>query len=188
VILRSGLLSHAQERIWLAKNYVEDPSTYNVAFAWSLEGRLNIPKFKTSVQDVAQRHESLRTRFTVDPVTGEPSQSVQESDNILFEVKNVEKLDIHAEFLKLRSYVFSLEDGQTMKIMVLQISPMFQVFMLCYHHIIMDGVSLRNFLMDLDKACSSAVPLKPVTGQYLDYALKQKDLIDSGSLSQDVLY
>jgi len=74
--------------LWLANNYVEDSTAYNVAFAWRLEGDLRIPKFEVALQDIARRHESLRTRHSMDPVAGEPCQSVLEAANISLEFKN----------------------------------------------------------------------------------------------------
>lgn len=188
-IVRTGPLSHAQERLWLAKSCVEDLTTYNVAFGWKLKGALQVLKLETAFQAVAQRHESLRTAFFVNDSTGKPSQTIYNTTRIPVTIKNIHSIDeIHAEFVKLRRHVFDLQEGHVMKVMILQISERVNILMVCYHHIIMDGVALHSFLLDLNKAYGSpAALLRPIT-QYLDFVKEHNEIIVNDNMKDDLQY
>lgn len=188
-IVRTGPLSHAQERLWLANNCVEDPTTYNVAFGWKLTGALQMLKLETAFQAVAQRHESLRTAFFVDDSTGKPSQAIYNITRIPITIKDIHSVDeVHPEFVKLRRHVFDLLEGQVMKVVILQISERVNILMVCYHHIIMDGVALHLFLLDLNRAYGSPAALLRPTSQYLDFAKEHNEIVVNGNMQDDLRY
>jgi hypothetical protein len=100
VISRSGPLSHAQKRLWLANNYIEDQTTYNVAFAWNLKGSLQVSKLQSALQAVVKRYEVLRTAFHLDEESSTPAQSVHKIAHISFESSSVRpEVDVHTEFI-----------------------------------------------------------------------------------------
>ena len=188
-IVRTGPLSRAQGRLYLANTCVEDPTTYNVAFGWKLKGALQVLKLETAFQAVAQRHESLRTAFSVDDSTGKPSQTIYNTTHIPVTVKDIPSVDeVHAEFVNLRRHVFNLQEGRVMKVVILQISERVNILMVCYHHIIMDGVALHSFLLDLNRAYGSPAALLRPTSQYLDFATEHNDIIANGNMDDDLRY
>ena len=188
-VVRTGPLSHAQGRLWLANNCVEDPTTYNVAFGWKLKGSLQVLKLETAFQAVAQRHESLRTAFFVDSSTGKPSQTIYNTTRIPVTIKDIRSVDeVHAKFVELRRHVFNLQEGQVMKVIILQISERVNILMVCYHHIIMDGVALHSFLLDLNRAYGSPAALLRPTSQYLDFAKEHNEIIANGDMKDDLRY
>ncbi|KAH8709939.1 Polyketide synthase-nonribosomal peptide synthetase [Beauveria bassiana] len=187
-IIQSAPLSRSQERIWLADCYSNDQTAYNVAFAWRLRGALNVSKFERALQTVIGRHDALHTAFQVDNSTGRPFQAVLKAGQFLFESRYTGPAsDIHAEFTNFRRHIFDISTGKTMRASVLQLSGDSNIFMLCYHHIIMDGVSLRTFLCDLDRAYVSPHLQLPTTG-YLDYAAEDRDLARREDLSESIAY
>jgi amino acid adenylation domain-containing protein/thioester reductase-like protein len=189
VISRSGPLSHAQKRLWLANNYIEDQTTYNVAFAWNLKGSLQVSKLQSALQAVVKRYEVLRTAFHLDEESSTPAQSVHKIAHISFESSSVRpEVDVHTEFINFRDHIFDLKSGLTMKALVLQVSDDLHVFMLCYHHIIMDGVSLRMFLYDLNRAYHSPSALLRPTTQYLDYTVDEQNMMKDFNLKSDLQY
>ena len=173
----------------MANNCVEDPTTYNVAFGWKLKGALQVSKLETAFQAVAQRHESLRTAFFVDDSTGKPSQTIYSTTRIPVTTKDIQSLDeVHAEFVRLRRHVFDLREGQVMKVVILQISERVNILMVCYHHIIMDGVALHSLLLDLNRAYGSPAALLRPTSQYLDFAKEHNEIIANGNMEDDLRY
>src|SRR6185312_930987 len=56
-------LSFAQERLWFLARYETEASLYNVPVALRLRGKLNIEAAQTSLQEMVNRHEVLRTSF-----------------------------------------------------------------------------------------------------------------------------
>lgn len=186
--IRTAPLSHAQERMWLAHRYSDDPSAYNVAFAWKLQGNLDCDRFEAAIQAVIQRHEALHTAFGVNAATGEPEQFTFHRENFILEKRPiVHEKDIHAQFLDFRNNVFDLDNGQTLKAALLQLSRKEHVFMLCYHHIIMDGISLRTFLGDLNQGYTSPGFWKPAP-QYLDYAVAEREQLKGEAMKEDLVY
>lgn len=185
-LCRLGDMSHAQARIFLATNMLEDSSTYNVALAWKLYGNFDIARFERALRAVAQRHESLRTQYYADEITGQPTQRVMESSKLHLEQKRIFDEDsIPGEFERLRRHEFNIEEGDTIRAEILS-TPQSCVFLLCYHHIIMDQVSLNIMLSDLAKAYPADSAIMNDAKQYLDFTLAQKRSIENGDLQGDI--
>lgn len=185
-LYRLGDMSHAQARIFLATNMLEDSSTYNVALAWKLYGKFDIARFERALRAVAQRHESLRTQYYADEITGQPTQQVMETSKLHLEQKHIFDEDsIPGEFERLRSNQFNIEEGDTIRAEILS-TPQSCVFLLCYHHIIMDQVSLNIMLSDLAKAYTADSDIMNDAKQYLDFTLAQKRSIENGDLQEDI--
>ncbi|WP_051760109.1 non-ribosomal peptide synthetase [Herbidospora cretacea] len=66
-------LSYAQRRMWLLDR-IDDTSAYEITMAWRLEGALDVEALRQALNDVAGRHEALRTVFP--DRDGEPYQLV----------------------------------------------------------------------------------------------------------------
>ncbi|GLX93432.1 hypothetical protein Hesp01_13820 [Herbidospora sp. NBRC 101105] len=66
-------LSYAQRRMWLLDR-IDDTSAYEITMAWRLEGALDVAALRHALNDVAERHEALRTVFP--ERDGEPYQLV----------------------------------------------------------------------------------------------------------------
>jgi len=58
-------LSHQQEQLWFLDRFQPDSDFYNVPFAWTLTGDLDVPRLERSLREVVQRHEILRTSFVM---------------------------------------------------------------------------------------------------------------------------
>jgi acyl carrier protein len=68
-------LSFSQERLWFFDQMEPGNSAYNLAFALSLSGPLNVGLLWASLRELERRHESLRTVFCDEQ--GEPCQVIQ---------------------------------------------------------------------------------------------------------------
>ncbi|MEE8584232.1 MAG: amino acid adenylation domain-containing protein, partial [Acidobacteriota bacterium] len=56
-------LSFAQQRLWFLDRLIPGNPFYNIPAAWELKGNLDVGALRWSLDQVVQRHESLRTRF-----------------------------------------------------------------------------------------------------------------------------
>jgi hybrid polyketide synthase/nonribosomal peptide synthetase ACE1 len=52
-----------QKRFWFLSHYVQDPTTFNITYFAKIQGHIRVNDLARAVDIVAQRHESLRTRF-----------------------------------------------------------------------------------------------------------------------------
>ena len=56
-------LSYAQQRLWFLDQLEPNSPFYNISLALHLAGNLQVDVLKQSLQEIIQRHESLRTNF-----------------------------------------------------------------------------------------------------------------------------
>src|SRR6185295_8942789 len=97
-------LSFAQRRLWFL-NTLEGPSTtYNMAGALRLRGPLDRQAMAAAINDVVQRHESLRTVFPDND--GEPYQQVLDVAHLDLEI--AEPDDLPAALRQAANHVFDL--------------------------------------------------------------------------------
>jgi nonribosomal peptide synthetase DhbF len=179
-------LSFAQQRLWFLEQFHGPSTAYNLPFAWRLTGQLDTSALTAALTDVAGRHESLRTVFTVTdgqpyqhiipagqatiPVTVTPATPAQLP--ALVEAAARHEFDLAAE-LPVRAWLFPL--GETEHVLVL----------LC-HHIASDGWSMQILMTDLATAYAArrdgrAPDWPDLPVQYADYALWQRDLLGTST-------
>jgi len=179
-------LSFAQQRLWFLEQFHGPGTAYNLPFAWRLTGELDAAALTAALSDVAGRHESLRTTFTVDG--GQPYQHIipageaavpvtittARSDELagLIDAAARHEFDLASE-LPIRAWLFTLAEQE-------------HVLLLLCHHIASDGWSMQVLMSDLAAAYQArrdgrAPDWAPLPVQYADYALWQRDLLGSGS-------
>ncbi|KAI9771201.1 MAG: putative Hybrid PKS-NRPS biosynthetic cluster [Geoglossum umbratile] len=170
---RAVPMSFNQSRFWFLRSYLEDKSTFNVTSSLRLEGPLCIDTLARAVEAVGQRHESLRTRFFTDE-NHQPMQSVLPSSSLHLERKRIfDESEITGEYQRMKDHVYDLEHGETLRILLLTLSPTYHQIILGYHHINMDGVSFEIFFSDLQKAYDGSLTPSGFI-QYPDFALRQR--------------
>ena len=184
-------LSSAQQRLWFLEQLHGPGTAYNLPFAWRLHGQVNTTALTAALDDVAARHESLRTVFGVED--GEPYQHVIPAGEArvpvtvtaaaagkltgLVAAAAAREFDLATE-LPVRAWLFTLADDE-------------HVLLLLCHHTASDGWSMQVLMADLAVAYAArregrapGWPDLPV--QYADYTLWQRDLLggdqDPGSV------
>jgi hypothetical protein len=68
-------LSFAQQRLWFIHQLDLNPSSYNVLSGLRLQGSLQIAALGKALQNVVQRHDTLRTTFALN-ADGQPIQVI----------------------------------------------------------------------------------------------------------------
>jgi hybrid polyketide synthase/nonribosomal peptide synthetase ACE1 len=66
------------------------------------------------------------------------------------------------EFELMNNYVYDIERGETIRVIHLSLEPSLSYLIIGCHHIIMDGVSMKVFLSDLEKAYNHQQLPQPV--------------------------
>ena len=133
-------LSFSQERLWFLYQLQSDSSTYNVSFAFHLQGLLNISALENSLNEIIQRHEALRTRF----VAGQNKtvQVIAPSLKLALPIVNLQELpekESETQVLQLvKNEVqqpFNLEQGSLLRSFLVQLAENEYVLLLSVHHI-----------------------------------------------------
>jgi amino acid adenylation domain-containing protein len=188
-------LSYTQERFWFLDQYHSDPELYSTRRAYFLEGSLNRQALNKSFNEIANRHEILRTTFPM--VNGKPQQKI--APTIILDIPLVPLLLIPAEQqeaevqrrMKEIAQPFDLAQGPLIRVIILQLQAEEHLLLYALHHIITDAWSGEIFnkeLTTLYQAFSagqpSPLPLLPL--QYADYSLWQREQME-GPLGQEEL-
>lgn len=175
-------MSYSQSRLWFPYLYLEDQTAYNCTTSYKLNGSLNIARFERSLGLVTQRHQAFRMSFFTDPATGQAMQAVARSPRfVLNKVSSANTSeDVDRETKKIADHIYDLQTGDTFIATLLTHTPETHTIVFGYHHIIIDAVSWQLFLQDLEKFYSPRTPTLAAPSQYLDFAIKQRRMMETG--------
>jgi amino acid adenylation domain-containing protein len=191
-------LSFAQQRLWFLDQLEPMSNAYNIPLVVRLRGPFVPEVFKTAVEEVMRRHESLRTRFVEDQ--GRASQAIDESVVLevpLYDLRNLNADEQQQEVQRLAAEEvgkpFDLASGPLVRLTVLQLAEYEHVLMLTMHHIVSDGWSMTVLMRELivlyhafSRGESSPLPELPI--QYADYAVWQRQYLQGEVLEQQIKY
>lgn len=159
-------VSSAQRRLYFLHELGGSMLTYNVPQAVRLQGQLDRGRFAKAFDQLAQRHESLRTSFHL--INGEPAQKVCDQ---LLPVIEYFSCDAASVEPVIEQFVrpFDLSQAPLLRIGLITLNTAEHVLVIDMHHIITDGVSfgvlVKDFMALYNNEQLPALPL-----QYKDYA------------------
>jgi amino acid adenylation domain-containing protein len=197
-------LSFSQQRLWFLEKLDPGKPFYNTPAVVRLEGSLDVEALERSLNEVIQRHESLRTTF--DDIGGRPVQVIVPERRL-----NIEVIDIREYPPEEREKVtlklvtedamrpFDLEAGPLIRASLVRVDDDEYIVLLNMHHIISDDWSLGIFIQEiatLYSAFSLMVDaeydvdsiLPPVELQYADYAAWQRNWLQDEVLESQLDY
>lgn len=171
--VRSLPLSFGQSRFWFLHQFLPDKSAFNITTVVRMRGHLDVDRLASSVDAVADHHEALRTAFISNG--NQRVQSVLTTSPLQLERKQINDADevAHA-YDDVKHWVYDLEAGQTMRIVLLTLSPTVHFLILGYHHINMDGLSFEVFFNDIQKAYQGT-PFTAGVMQYPDFSIREHE-------------
>lgn len=179
-IQRQEKMSFSQNRLWFPTVYLEQETPFNCTTSYTLAGRIDTPRLEKAFRCLIQRHESFRTAFYADPTSGASMQSVLASSPFQLQTMIGNKDDIERVFRQIANYHFDLSIADTLIASLITHGPEDHTIVFGYHHIIMDGVSWQITLNDLARFYESDNPELPALSQYIDFTVKQRQLVSSG--------
>src|SRR6185503_4004957 len=141
-------LSFAQQRLWFLDKFEKDSSFYNLPATVRIHGAtLNVSALEKSLREVTQRHEILRTTFTV--IEGQPVQVIAPESHFTLPLSDLGGIppaerNIEAERLAREEAQrpFDLSTGPVVRARLLRLSPEDHILLLSMHHIVSDGWSM----------------------------------------------
>jgi acyl carrier protein len=184
-------LSFFQERLWFVHQHMpEQRTSYNGTIGLRLTGELNIDALKAAFNDLVERHEILRTRFTDDNGNDEPMQVITEAEPLQISMEQGSEVDVMRIMDELAGYIYDLVNGPLFVVRILKLKNYQHVILIGMHHIIYDAWSQYN-VMSRDvrvlynsKLTGEQPGLPQLSIQYADYAMWQR----SQSFEADLVY
>jgi len=191
-------LSYAQQRLWFLDRLEGGSTEYHLPEALRLRGTLDRAALTRAINAIVARHESLRTHFT--EIDGAPVQTIEPDVRIAVPVDDLRGLDAAKQWTRVQDALrfewedpFDLSRGPLLRLRLLQIDADDHVLVQTLHHIVSDGWSQSVFnreLMELYAAFREdrEDPLPPLSVQYADFAIWQRQWLDEGALDEGLTY
>ncbi len=184
--------SSAQTRLWFL-DQLEGPSdTYNTWIVVRLAGRLDAAVLDRAIQELAQRHESLRTTYV--DVEGVPHQRVGSYVPVpLTRFDAGTEHDARAWMASEFRRPFDLATGPMIRASLARIAEDEHLFALTMHHIATDGWSNGILLRELSQLYAAFLdgkpsPLAPPKLDYVDYAEWHRQWLSKARVTEQLAF
>ena len=196
--LQSLPLSYAQQRLWFLDQLEPGSPFYNIPVAMRLRGELQPEALEQSLNEIIRRHEVLRTSFP--DKDGEPYQQIKgwtPNKLALVDLSALTATEREAEVERIRSAEtrrpFDLSAGPLLRARLLRLGEKEHVALLTLHHIVSDGWSMGVLVREVASLYESysqgvTAPLPELGIQYGDYAVWQREWLESGVLEEQLEY
>ncbi|KAL2830329.1 hypothetical protein BDW59DRAFT_158657 [Aspergillus cavernicola] len=187
-VQRSEKMSFSQTRLWFPTIYLEQETPFNCTTSYTLTGLVDTARLDNAFQGLIQRHESFRTAFYTDEISGAAMQRVLASSSFQLRTMLGNKDDVERVFRQTANYHFDLAVADVLVATFISHGPTEHTIVFGYHHIIMDGVSWQITLNDLARFYKSDTPEVAALSQYVDFSVKQRQLVSSGAHAGKLSY
>jgi hypothetical protein len=190
-------LSFAQQRLWFV-NKLNPNGLYNIPTAVGLKGPLNLVALQKSIDEIARRHEILRTTFH--ETGGIPFQAIEASPSIpvrRLDLQHISRGERPASLFQIaRSEIylpFDLSRGPLLRILLVQLDAEEHALIITTHHIISDGWSMAIFIREMRSLYKSFLlgeraSLPEMKIQYADFAMWQREWLRGEMLEEQLSY
>ncbi|WP_407883236.1 amino acid adenylation domain-containing protein, partial [Scytonema sp. NUACC26] len=191
-------LSFAQQRLWFLNQLEGESCVYNVPFFWQLSGFLNISALEQAIREIVQRHEVLRTTFSV--IDGSPIQVIHTHPQLMIQVLDWRQLTEKDRLSKAQQLAteellqpFDLSNPPLLRVKLLQLADQSYLLLLVIHHIVCDGWSMDIFRRELFTlytafCAGEPSPLPELSLQYADFAHWQRQWLQGEVLQTQLNY
>jgi amino acid adenylation domain-containing protein len=191
--------SYAQQRLWFLDQLMPGKATYNIPGALRIAGELDVKVLKRTLQEVVDRHETLRTYFRV---TGsEAWQVIEKQVEVELPVVDLTAVareqEKEAEALHLAQVEvqepFNLQQAPMFRARLLRLAARDHVLLFTMHHIISDAWSTGVLIAEVTAlyeafSAGKSSPLPELEIQYADYTMWQREWMEGGGLDEQIGY
>ncbi len=182
-------LTSLQEGMWFIEQLNPGTATYNVPMAARLNGELNLPALHRALDEIVQRHESLRTTFP--EMGGVPRQVILPPQSIPFPLLDV--AGDEAQALRLATAEarapFNLATELPIRAQLIRLTLTHHLLLITIHHIVTDGWSMGVLTRELIAryrhytASTEPAPIAALPIQFGDYARWQRNWLKGETLA-----
>ncbi|MGN5634331.1 condensation domain-containing protein, partial [Streptomyces sp. AC154] len=193
---REPVPSYGQEGMWF--HHQLDPGTtlYNLPGAARYRGPLDVDTFRLAWEDLALRHEVLRSNLVEDD--GRPGLVIRPGLGDFFtylDVSDEEAPEAAAGpvITAAKRWVFDIADEPLVRVTVVRIGEDDHIVCTCTHHAVNDGwapqIQMRELLEFYTARLENRAPgVEPLPVQYADYARWQRELMADSRLDGELSY
>lgn len=182
--------SFGQERLWLLDRTQPGAPVHNISGVLRLRGPLEVDRLERCLDEVVERHEVLRTTLRLD---GDGvAQAIRAGSDVRLE--RTEVVGGAADALGLAVAIerepFDLGAGPLLRCHLLRLAAEDHMLVVVLHHAVSDGWSMGILLQELSaRYAGRAEDVAPeLAVQYADYAVWQRELVDSDGLDTQLAY
>jgi amino acid adenylation domain-containing protein len=191
-------LSFPQERLWFLDQFDPGTPAFNIPAVVRLQGKLDVPVLRWSLDQVVARHETLRTRFRALGEVG--VQEVLPPFSVPMPVADLSGLPAAARqseeqrlALAEANHSFPIASGPLLRTLLVRSGPDEHVLILIVHHIVSDGWSMGVLQTDLARFYRAALSKEPpalpeLPIQYGDFADWQRHRFTGETLDRQIAY
>ncbi len=191
--------SFAQRSLWFIDQLSPGKATYNIPSALRVRGKLDVEVLERALQEVARKHETLRTRFVA--IKGEPQQVIEDQVDIRLPLLDLTSIsgekEREAEAMRLAreeaELPFNLKQAPLIRGKLLRLGALDHVLLFTMHHIISDAWSIGVLIEEVSVlygafSAGQPSPLPELPIQYADYSEWQREWLEGGSLEEQLAY
>ena len=198
LVLSEAPVSFAQERLWFLDRLQPGLPLYNVSGTARVHWSVDVDVFQRALDEIARRHDILRTAFTL--VKGTPMQvvspptkmplSVVDCREIASNRREVEASRIATEEAR---RPFDLTESPLARVVLIRLGDVDSVLLVVMHHLIADEWSLDVFFREFGAiydayAGGRPSPLPALPLQYADVARWQRAQLDDAHRARLLTY
>jgi amino acid adenylation domain-containing protein len=180
--------SFAQERLWFLEELGEGGAVWNIPVALRLRGRLDVPALTAALNEIARRHETLRTIFRAEG--GRVVQVIEPFAPRPLPVVELCGADPREAARLARSEAgrpFRLDRPPLWRALLLRLGEEEHDLLLVLHHILADGWSMGVLLRELSALYDGSV-LGDLPVQYSDFAVWQREWLQGEVLERQIAW
>jgi len=193
-----AVLSFAQERLWFLDLLELGNPAYNLYVAFRLVGDLHLDMLWQTFDQVAARHEILRTTFVTKE--GRAYQFITPSYSAAVDVVDLggipqaeREVEVRYWATEIAQKPFALSEAPPWRVVVFRLDPDVHILLLVMHHIISDGWSINVLMREVSILYSALVTgrstsLSSLRIQYADYAHWQRQWLQGEKLDSQLQY
>jgi amino acid adenylation domain-containing protein len=185
-------LSFAQQRLWFLEQLEPGRAFYNLPLVTRLSGRISPEVLEGCLNQIATRHEALRTTFAM--VDGTPAQVIQDAARVMLTRTDLTELPEAGRDAEVQRLVaieahrpFDLTRDVLLRASLLALGETDHVLLLTMHHIASDGWSIGVLQRELAALYAAGcagqpAPLAELPVQYADFAIWQRRRLSGPTL------
>jgi len=194
-------LALPQEQMWKVQTRSGTRVDNNVTALLRLSGAVDVDALRAALGQLVERHDSLRTSFPADPLGGEdPYQSINDSVSVEVRVTDVgdgppaeQEAEVDCLIRAQDALPFQLADPPLLRFGLLRCGDAASVLALTFDHLVCDGPSAYVTLSEVAELYQArvqgrAAALRPLSGQYPDFAVWQRSWLTEARLAEQLEY